>query len=77
MTVVIYYFTEGEECPIGLLWTSSEQNLPLFRSERIYTLEQLNEAPCAVRLGLSKELFMKEDSHCPLTFKWKSKQYCI
>ena len=59
------------ECPIGLLWTSSNDNLSLIRCERIYTLEELDEASCAVRLNLSKELFMKKD--CPLTFQWRGK----
>ena len=69
MTVVMD--AGGEECPIGLLWTSSGREFSLLNKEHIYTLEDLDEAPCAMRLNLTKELFMKEDSHCPLTFQWR------
>ena len=60
----------GIECPVGLLWTSGDANLSLVCDERIYTLDKLDEAQCAVRLNLSKELFMREG--CPLTFRWRS-----
>ena len=70
-TSVHLYCTDGVECPIGLLWTSSNGNLSLTGRERIYTLEELDEARCAARLNLSKELFMREG--CPLTFQWRGK----
>ena len=60
-------------CPVGLLWTSSDAlvNSSLLCDEHIYTLEELDEAQCAVRLNLSKELFMRQG--CPLTFQWRGK----
>ena len=65
--------TDGVECPIGLLWTPSNGSyLSVIPRERIYTLEDLDESSCAVRLNLSKELFVREG--CPLTFQWRGKK---
>ena len=69
----LFFFehTDGMECPIGLLWTSSNGNMSRIGSERIYTLEEFDEASCAVRLDLSKEHFIRKG--CPLTFQWRGK----
>ena len=53
---------------MALLWTSSDGNSSPISNERIYTLEELDEARCAVRLNLSKELFARDG--CPTTFQW-------
>ena len=54
---------------MAFLWTSSDGNSSLISHERIYTLEELDEARCAVRLNLSKELFRRDG--CPMTFQWR------
>ena len=53
---------------MAFLWTSSNGSSSPISNERIYTLEELDEARCAVRLNLSKELFMRDG--CPTTFQW-------
>ena len=53
---------------MALLWTSSDGNSSLISNERIYTLEELDEARCAVRLNLSKEPFTSDG--CPTAFQW-------
>ena len=59
-----------EECPVGLLWHSGHgPNLDHFS-----TLEELHRVPCAVRLNVSAQNFVKEGSECPLTFQWRGDQ---
>ena len=70
---MIWRLVEGEECPIGLLWTSSERDMQSIGNYSIYTLADLDKSPCAVRLGLTKEVFRRNGSQCPLTFQWGGK----
>ena len=70
----LQWVTDGEECPVGLLWTSSGYDQSLVVREQIYTLDELDGVPCALLLNISKELFVREGSRCPLTFQWRGEE---
>ena len=66
--------TEGEECPVAILWHSGHgPNL-----NNLVTVEELDQISCTARLNISKQDFAREGSKCPQTFQWKGKvKYAI
>ena len=64
----------GEECPVGISWCFDVASRPLSELEVqkcLYTLEELDRAPCDVQLKLSKFKFTSNKSRCPLQFQWQ------
>ena len=70
--------TDGEECPVGFSWCYDVASQPLSELEVqkcLYTLEELDRAPCDVQLKLSEFRFTSNKSRCPLRFQWQGILY--
>ena len=64
---MLLLYTDGEECPVALLWHSGHGP----NSDHFSTIADLDRIPCATRLDISSQNFVKEGSNCSHGFKWK------